>query len=345
MARVLVTGFEPFNDNPRNISMEVLSHLPSFLDFIDPWTGLRATEIEPIHAIIDTKILTVDEIGANTVSNLLTSGEVWDVIVQLGLCDSCEVPKIEIRAQNKVSMRIADNSGRQITEKSLSQDGDLYASVPVQTWVNQGLDTGWELSVDAGTFVCNETFYRTLHTLANQDVADTPCLFVHLPDFERYTLVQASSLVLEVIQNMLFRPVLSVVGGLITRDETYLIARRAQHEKHPGKWEFPGGKVEVGESLQQAIVREFNEELGWNVRSGPSLGIWHHSLEKFDIALNILPVDFTDTLPDEHDKSGWTAHDELVWRSIDDDSALDWLGSDEQIVHWMRETGYFSKPK
>lgn len=345
MARVLVTGFEPFGDNSRNISMEVLSQLPSFLHFVDPWKDVRATEIEPIHTKIETKILPVDELGANTVSNLLTSGEVWDVIVHLGLCESCEVPRVEIRAQNKMSMRITDNSGRQIIEGLLSQDGDLYASVPVQTWVNQGLDTGWELSVDAGTFVCNETFYRTLHTLANQDVADAPCLFIHLPDFERCTLAQASSLILEVIQNMLFRPVLSVVGGLITRGDTYLVARRAQHEKHPGKWEFPGGKVELGESLQQAIVREFNEELGWNVRSGSSIGVWHHSLAKFDIALNILPVEFTGAHPDEGDRSSWTAHDALVWRSLDDSSPLDWLGSDEQVVHWMRETGYLSKPK
>ena len=93
------------------------------------------------------------------------------------------------------------------------------------------------------------------------------------------------------------------------------------------------------------IVREFKEELSWNVRSGPSIGVWHHSLDKFDIALNILPVEFTGALPDEQDKSGWTAHDAVVWRTIDDDSALDWLGSDEQIVHWMRETGYLTKPK
>jgi len=345
MARVLVTGFEPFGDNSRNISMEVLSQIPKLLDFIDPWTDLRASEMEPIHASIETKILSVDEKGANIVSNLLSSGETWDAIVHLGLCESCEVPKIETRAQNKMSMRIPDNSGRKISEGSLSQDGDLNVSVPVETWVKQGLDVGWELSVNAGTFVCNETFYRTLQTLERQDMAQTPCLFIHLPDFENCTLVDASLLILEIIQRMLFRPVLSVVGGLFTRDGTYLIARRAQHEKHPGKWEFPGGKVEVGESLEQAIVREFNEELSWNVRASPSIGIWHHSLEKFDIALNILPVEFTGTLPDEHDRSGWTSHDALAWRSIDDDSELDWLGNDEEVVLWMRETGYISTPK
>ena len=135
------------------------------------------------------------------------------------------------------------------------------------------------------------------------------------------------------------------VGVLTDAAGRILLARRPAELHQGGLWEFPGGKVEVGESLQQAIVREFNEELGWNVRSGPSLGIWHHSLEKFDIALNILPVEFTGVHPDEDDRSSWTAHDALVWRSLDDDSALDWLGSDEQVVHWMRETGYLSKPK
>ena len=97
--------------------------------------------------------------------------------------------------------------------------------------------------------------------------------------------------------------------------------------------------------MQQAVVREFKEELGWDVTAKPSVGVWHHELEMFDIALNILPVELSDEGLDLMDSSSWTAHDALAWRTIDDDSPLDWLGSDEHIVHWMRETGYLSKSK
>ena len=345
MAHVLVTGFEPFGNNERNISMEVLASLPMSFICPDPWSRLRARELEPIHVTLDTMVLTVDEKGSTTVSNLLSSGKEWDLIVHLGLCESCSLPRIETRAQNILSMRIPDNSGRQVFEQPLSQHGDLLVTAPVQAWKQEKMGDGWELSTDAGTFICNETLYRTLHTLSMPNIDSKPCLFIHLPGFEACSLEQASTLIQEVIQRMLFRPVVSVVGGLLTRDDRYLVARRAPHEKHPGKWEFPGGKVEIEETLQQAVVREFKEELGWDVSAKPSLGVWHHELAVFDIALNILPVELTDESLNLMNSSSWTAHDALAWRGIDDDSPLDWLGSDEDIVHWMRDSGYLSKSK
>lgn len=56
---------------------------------------------------------------------------------------------------------------------------------------------------------------------------------------------------------------LDVVAGIISQDDFILICQR--HEKSrrcPLKWEFPGGKVEINESREQAVRRELNEELG-----------------------------------------------------------------------------------
>lgn len=53
-----------------------------------------------------------------------------------------------------------------------------------------------------------------------------------------------------------------VVAGLIERDGMLLIGRRKPGDTHPGKWEFPGGKVEAGETPVQALARELEEELG-----------------------------------------------------------------------------------
>lgn len=52
------------------------------------------------------------------------------------------------------------------------------------------------------------------------------------------------------------------VGVLTAPDGRVLITRRAADVHQGGLWEFPGGKVEPGESVQQALVREFAEELG-----------------------------------------------------------------------------------
>ena len=54
---------------------------------------------------------------------------------------------------------------------------------------------------------------------------------------------------------------LTVVAALIRRDGNILICQRAPGQNHAGKWEFPGGKVEAGETQDAALQRELREEL------------------------------------------------------------------------------------
>jgi 8-oxo-dGTP diphosphatase len=53
-----------------------------------------------------------------------------------------------------------------------------------------------------------------------------------------------------------------VAAGVIIRAGDVLLGQRRRTDRHPFKWEFPGGKVESGETPQQALVRELREELG-----------------------------------------------------------------------------------
>lgn len=52
-----------------------------------------------------------------------------------------------------------------------------------------------------------------------------------------------------------------VAVGLVVRDGQVLIAKRQDHQHQGGLWEFPGGKVEAGETTPEALVREFQEEV------------------------------------------------------------------------------------
>jgi 8-oxo-dGTP diphosphatase len=63
----------------------------------------------------------------------------------------------------------------------------------------------------------------------------------------------------------------NVVAGVIERDGKILICRRRADQPHPLKWEFPGGKLEPGESPEIALVRELNEELGIEAESGAEI--------------------------------------------------------------------------
>ena len=59
----------------------------------------------------------------------------------------------------------------------------------------------------------------------------------------------------------------SVLAAVIQRDGQYLICQRPAHKRHGGLWEFPGGKLESGETHQDAARRELAEELGVDVQT------------------------------------------------------------------------------
>jgi 8-oxo-dGTP diphosphatase len=61
---------------------------------------------------------------------------------------------------------------------------------------------------------------------------------------------------------------MKVVAGVLERNGSILIGQRKSTAKHALKWEFPGGKVEVGEAFEDALRRELREELGIDATVG-----------------------------------------------------------------------------
>lgn len=71
-------------------------------------------------------------------------------------------------------------------------------------------------------------------------------------------------------------PVQVAVAVILDRARNVLITRRATNSHQGGLWEFPGGKLEPGESLHQALARELREELGIEIgRTSPLLEVEH----------------------------------------------------------------------
>ena len=68
-----------------------------------------------------------------------------------------------------------------------------------------------------------------------------------------------------------------VVAALIRRGDEILCCQRTEYQALPLKWEFPGGKIEAGETPSQALERELEEELGIRAQIGPEITQVHHT--------------------------------------------------------------------
>ncbi len=98
-----------------------------------------------------------------------------------------------------------------------------------------------------------------------------------------------------------------VVSAVIQRRGRFLLARRPAASLMGGLWEFPGGKVEPGESLVDALRREIREELAAEIHVGAEYGVFRHRLTHFSFTLHAFRCtpDGTAFTPLEADELAW----------------------------------------
>jgi 8-oxo-dGTP diphosphatase len=119
---------------------------------------------------------------------------------------------------------------------------------------------------------------------------------------------------------------LRVVAAIFMSDDKVLAMKRASHKPLPGKWEFPGGKIENNESAEEALIREIKEELNIEINS---LELFDHSithLPDWEVDLSCFLVQ-TESFPAES-----TDHDEMRWVNKENLLELDWSEADMPAV-------------
>jgi 8-oxo-dGTP diphosphatase len=128
--------------------------------------------------------------------------------------------------------------------------------------------------------------------------------------------------------------VIHVVGAAIAQSNKCLVTQRGPGMSLPGKWEFPGGKVEVGESAAAALVREIYEELGLDIAVGALLGTGSAKVGIKLVKLEVYGARIT---------GGTLAlreHAQAIWASADDLIAFDWAEADipsvPKVSEWLR---------
>lgn len=102
-----------------------------------------------------------------------------------------------------------------------------------------------------------------------------------------------------------------VVGVALFRDGRVLAAHRPGSPGRDGGWEFPGGKVEIGESDQAAAVREIHEELGIDIEVGDPLGAEEPIDDRFVLRIYSARLVAGEPVATEHSELRWLAAEEL----------------------------------
>lgn len=108
-------------------------------------------------------------------------------------------------------------------------------------------------------------------------------------------------------------PYVTVTCAVIQRNGAVLIARR-KNGAQAGKWEFPGGKVEEGETPEESLAREMKEECSVSVRVGTFLAESLHHYENFSIRLLAYEAELLsgDLHLSDHDEVRWVPQCSLL---------------------------------
>lgn len=125
--------------------------------------------------------------------------------------------------------------------------------------------------------------------------------------------------------------VIKVVAAIIAEKGRIFATQRGYGEFKDG-WEFPGGKIEEGETPQQALVREIQEELDTEVEVGDLLGTVEYDYPTFHLSMQcfLCRIKSGRLNLKEHEAARWLAEDEL--------DSVDWLPADIEVLEWIRRS-------
>jgi mutator protein MutT len=119
---------------------------------------------------------------------------------------------------------------------------------------------------------------------------------------------------------------IDVVAGIIINQNKILIGKRKDKDIGGGKWEFPGGKIEVGETNSEALERELYEELGISAKIGKELMNYEHMFKT--TIYNITFMEITDYEGEIRNN----AHSEIKWVKFSKLPEYDFISGDDRFI-------------
>ena len=122
---------------------------------------------------------------------------------------------------------------------------------------------------------------------------------------------------------------IEVAAAIIVKDNRIFATQRGYGEFKDG-WEFPGGKIEPGESAQEALVREIREELDVDIRVGKLLETVEYDYPEFHLTMHCFICELLseEIVLKEHEDARWLKKDEL--------DSVPWLPADIPIIEKIK---------
>ena len=123
--------------------------------------------------------------------------------------------------------------------------------------------------------------------------------------------------------------VIKVVAAIII-DDGKVFATQRGYGDFKGGWEFPGGKIDVGETPEEALVREIKEELDTVVEVNELLDTVEYDYPNFHLSMDcfICKIKSGDLVLKEHEAAAWLTKDEL--------KSVEWLPADITLIDKIR---------
>lgn len=123
---------------------------------------------------------------------------------------------------------------------------------------------------------------------------------------------------------------IEVVAAII-RDDEKIFATQRGYGDFKGGWEFPGGKIEAGESPQDALVREIREELATEIKVGKQIEIVEYDYPQFHLTMHCFwcTIEFGNLELREHTEARWLTKETL--------NNVNWLPADLRVVEKVRK--------
>lgn len=126
------------------------------------------------------------------------------------------------------------------------------------------------------------------------------------------------------------RVVAAVIRAVNEKGQTVIFATQRGYGDLKGGWEFPGGKIEAGETPQEALIREIKEELEVEINVGALLDTVEYEYPTFHLSMDCFWAEIIsgDMVLREHEAAKWLTKEEL--------DSVEWLPADVELVEKIK---------